>query len=81
MDELLDRIAERTAKKITKNAMKKVSKIVYKAVLESVKEGWLSYKGIDDKDFCKNECTMWNTEYRCRECNRSEFDGQIVTDC
>ena len=55
MDEMLDRIAERAAKKITKDAMKKVSKIVYKAVLESVKEGWLSYKGIDDKDFCKTE--------------------------
>lgn len=75
MSEMLDKIAERYAKKAVKNEMRKISKIVFRAVSNSFKEGWLESNKIDiTPDFCKDECKMWNTEYRCRECTRNEFD-------
>ena len=75
MENILDNIAERYAKKASKNVMRKISKIVFKALKEEFKEGWIESDKVDlTPDFCKNECKMWNTEFRCRECERNEFD-------
>ena len=73
--ELLDTIAERFAKKETKNVMRKVSKIVFKALKEEFKTGWIESSSVTPTpDFCRDECKVWNIEYRCKECTRSEFD-------
>ena len=73
MSEMLDKIAERYAKKAVKAEMRKISKIMFRAVSNSFKEGWLESNKVDT-DFCNDECELWKTEYRCRECTRSEFD-------
>lgn len=76
MEDLLDKIAQRYAKKAVKKEMQKISKIMYKAICNSFKEGWLECEKVDitSGSFCEKECTLYNTEYRCRECTKSEFD-------
>ena len=75
METMLDRIADRYAKKVAKSEMKKISKIFYRTVRQAFKDGWLeSEKAEITPDFCKDECKMWDTPYRCRECTKSEFD-------
>lgn len=81
MEGMLDQIADRYAKQTAKKEMRKVSKIFYKAVRQAFKDGWIQREKADSLDFCEKECTLYNTEYRCRECTKSEFDGQIITDC
>lgn len=71
---MLDQIADRYAKKAAKNEMRKISKIFYKAVRQAFKEGWIAREGVDKLSFCKDECEMYKTEFRCRECTKSEFE-------
>ena len=71
MEDLMDKIAERQIKKTARLVMKKVSKIVYKALREVFKEGWIESDKVDlTPDFCEHECKMWDTEYRCRDCEK-----------
>ena len=65
---IIDDMADRYAKKVAKKEMRKISKIFYNAVRAAYKEGGL-VSGIET-DFCQNECKMWNTEYRCRDCKK-----------
>lgn len=65
---LLDEMADKYAKLVMKKEMKKVSKIMYKAVFNSFKEG--SMRNGIDVDFCRDECKMYNTEFRCRDCKK-----------
>ena len=75
MNTMLDEIADRYAKKTAKNEMRKISKIFYKAVKQAYKDGWLNCESADvTADFCRDECKMYNTEYRCKECSKSEFE-------
>ena len=75
METMLDRIADRYAKQIAKKELRKISKIFYKAIKLAYKDGWLEREKADSvPDFCRDECKMWNTEYRCRECTRDEFE-------
>lgn len=74
MGTMLDRIADRYAKKTAKNEMRKISKIFYKAVRQAFKEGWLARESADKLDFCENGCELYNTEFRCKECTRNDFD-------
>lgn len=69
---ILDQMADRYAKTVAKKEMRKISKIFYKAVRTAFKEGCM--RSEIDKDFCETECKLWNTEYRCRECKKNEFD-------
>lgn len=72
---MLDLIAQRYTKKVVKNEMRKISKIFYNAILKAYEDGWLDRGRAEDEDFCTKKCKLWNTEYRCRECTRNEFDG------
>ena len=75
MDTILAQIADRYAKKTAKSQMRKISKIFYKAVKQGFKDGWLACESMDGTaSFCRDECKMYNTEYRCKECSRSEFE-------
>lgn len=65
---LLDEMADKYAKLVMKKEMKKVSKIMYKVVFNSFKEG--SMRNGIDVDFCRDECKMYNTEFRCRDCKK-----------
>lgn len=65
---ILDEMADKYAKTVAKKEMRKISKIFYKAVRSAFKEGCMR-NGID-VDFCKNECKMYDTEYRCRDCKK-----------
>lgn len=72
---MLEQIADRYAKKAAKNEMRKISKIFYKAVRQAFKEGWIACESADiTPSFCKDECKMYNTEFRCKECTKSEFE-------
>ena len=77
MTTILDEMADRYAKQIAKKEMRKISKIFYKSIKAAFKEGCIRH-GLD-QDFCRTECKLYNTEYRCKECKRNEFDGQIIT--
>ena len=68
MNNILDEMADRYAKTVAKKEMKKISKIFYKAVKSAFKEG--SMRNLADTDFCMNECKMYDTEYRCRDCKK-----------
>ena len=70
---LTDEIAEKYAKKVVKNEMRKISRIVYKAVFCSFREG-LMHNIDPTPDFCRDECKMYKTEFRCRECTKNEFE-------
>lgn len=74
MGTMLDQIADRHAKKAAKNEMRKISKIFYKAVKQAFKEGWIARERADNLTFCEKECKLYNTEYRCKECSRNEFE-------
>ena len=75
MGTMLDQIADRYAKKTAKKEMRKISKIFYKAVKQAFKDGWIESESIDPTpSFCKDECKVYNTEYRCKECSRNEFE-------
>lgn len=65
---IIDDMADRYAKKTAKKEMRKISKIFYNTVKAAYKEGCLVSE--IETDFCKNECKMWNTEYRCRDCKK-----------
>ena len=72
MSNIQDEWADRYAKIIAKKELKKISKIFYIAVRDAFKEGCMRSEGV--KGFCKTECNYWNTEYRCEECRKNEFD-------
>lgn len=74
MGTMLDLIADRYAKQTAKKEMRKISKIFYKAVKQAYKDGWLASENADTLSFCEKECKMYNTEYRCKECSRNEFE-------
>lgn len=75
MGTMLDKIADRYAKQMAKKEMRKISKIFYKAIKQAYKDGWIECESIDPTpSFCKDECKVYNTEYRCKECDRSEFE-------
>lgn len=65
---IIDEIADRYAKTVMKKEMRKISKIVYKAVANAFKEGCM--RNEVDTDFCQNECKLYDTEYRCRDCKK-----------
>lgn len=75
MGTMLEQIADRYAKKTAKKEMRKISKIFYRAVKQAYVDGWLDSERADvTTDFCRDECKMYNTEYRCKECSRNEFE-------
>ena len=72
MTKIAEEMADRYAKTIAKKEMRKISKIFYKAVRDAFKEGCM--RNMVDEDFCRTKCKLWNTQFRCRECKRNEFD-------